>query len=157
MCKEGKMKAWTDYPFTELGDIPGLEAPVRECRVLAYDWNKYCLIVIGGQELTVKIGYVYRKPGRCGEVPVIDKWKTKRSDGEYYWKHHKRRVRKIIWSVSDQGEWYDFETRREAVNKMLTLPVGARLYCDGFSQNKSWLRFTLERVDPKPYRMKRRY
>jgi hypothetical protein len=152
------MKAWTDYPFPELGDMPGMQAPVRECRVLTYDWNKYCLIRIGEHELTVKIGYVYRKPGRCGEVRMIDKWKTKRSDGEHYWKHHKRRVRKNIWSVcSASGDWFDFETKREAIKKLLTLPDFSSLYCDGYSNGHSWLRPVLEKVPVEPYRMKRRY
>jgi hypothetical protein len=148
------MKAWTDYPFPELGDAPGMPAPVRECRVLTYDWNKYCRIVIGGVELEVKLGYVYRKPGRCGEVRVIDVWKTKRSDGEYYWKHHKRRDRKTMGSVSDGHDWYDFETKREAIKKIMTMPDFSALYCDG---GKTGLRPVLEKVPTIPYRMKRRY
>jgi len=28
------MNAFTDYPFTELGDIPYQEAPIREVKVL---------------------------------------------------------------------------------------------------------------------------
>jgi hypothetical protein len=86
------MKAWTDYPFPELGDTPYMEAPIRECRVISYDWNKYCVIEIGGQELTVKIGYVYRKPGRCGEVRMIDRFKTKHPNGKPYWQYHSRRT-----------------------------------------------------------------
>lgn len=151
------MKAWTDYPFTELGDEPGMEAPVRECRVLSYDWNKYCLIKIGEHELTVKIGYVYRKPGRAGKVPVIDKWKTKKYDGRPYWKFHKRRVHKATWSACFDGDWFDFETKREAIEKMLTLPTGAFLYRYIHSQDASWMEFAIERIDPKPYRMKMRY
>jgi hypothetical protein len=29
------MKAYTDYPFTELGDISGEKAPIREVRVIS--------------------------------------------------------------------------------------------------------------------------
>lgn len=151
------MKAWTDYPFVELGDTLGLEAPVRECRVLSYDWNKYCQIKIGEHELTVKIGYVYRKPGRAGEVPVIDKWKTKKYDGRPYWKFHKRRVHKVTWSASFDGDWFDFETKWEAVMKMLALPVGALLYRVVQSQDVTTMQFAMERIDPKTPRMKRRY
>jgi hypothetical protein len=152
------MKAWTDYPFPELGDTPCMEAPIRECRVISYDWNKYCVIEIGGQELTVKIGYVYRKPGRCGEVSMIDRFKTKRSDGEYYWKHHTHRSKKTAWSVcSATDEWYDFETKREAIKKLMKLPDFSKLYCDGNSNGRSWMRCILEKMPVVPYRMKRRY
>jgi hypothetical protein len=89
---------------------------------------------------------------------MIDKWKTKRSDGEHYWKHHKRRVRKNIWSVcSASGDWFDFETKMEAIKKLLTLPDFSSLYCDGYSNGRSWLRPVLEKVPVEPYRMKRRY
>ena len=66
------MKAWTDYPFTFLGDIPQQKAPVRECEVLSYDNNKYCRIIVEGHKTEIKAGYVYKKPGRCGEVPTIN-------------------------------------------------------------------------------------
>ncbi len=152
------MKAWTDYPFTDLGDIPGFEAPVRECQVLTYDWNKYCRIVIDGYELEVRIGYVYRSPGRSGGVKIIDKWKTKNPDGRPYWKFHKRRSHKVIWYVSGaDGSWYDFETKRDAIRKLLTLPDFSSLYCDGHSNKRSWLRPVLEKRPFEAYRMKRRY
>lgn len=62
------MKAWTDYPFAELQDIAGQEAPVRECEVLSYDGNKYCVILVEGVTVEVKAGYLYRTPGRYGEA-----------------------------------------------------------------------------------------
>lgn len=65
------MKAWTDYPFTWLGDTAGEEAPVREIEVLSYDDNKYCRIRISGEEDEIKAGYIYQREGRCGEVPTI--------------------------------------------------------------------------------------
>lgn len=65
------MKAYTDYPFTELGDIAGLEAPIRECTVLLYDGDKYCDILIDGVVLEVKLGYLYHEFGRQGEVDSI--------------------------------------------------------------------------------------
>lgn len=65
------MKAWTDYPFAELGDTPGREAPVREITVLSYDSDKYCRVLVGGVETEIKAGYVYSSPGRYGEVEVV--------------------------------------------------------------------------------------
>ena len=64
--------AYTDYPFTELGDIPNTEAPIRKCVVIGYDGNKYCRIAIEGRVTEVKAGYLYKEPGRCGEVETID-------------------------------------------------------------------------------------
>lgn len=65
------MKAWTDYPFTRLGDTAGKKAPVREIEVLSYDGNKYCRIKVCGEEDSIKAGYIYPREGRLGEVPPI--------------------------------------------------------------------------------------
>ena len=65
------MKAWTDYPFTWLGDEPGKEAPVREIEVVSYDDDKYCRIKVCGGEDEIKSGYIYQREGRYGEVPPI--------------------------------------------------------------------------------------
>lgn len=65
------MKAWTDYPFTQLGDEDGKEAPVREIEVLSYDDDKYCRISVCGCEDEIKAGYIYQREGRYGEVPQI--------------------------------------------------------------------------------------
>lgn len=65
------MKAWTDYPFTRLGDEAGKEAPVREIEVLSYDDDKYCRIKVCGGEDEIKSGYIYQREGRYGEVPPI--------------------------------------------------------------------------------------
>ncbi len=66
------MKAYTDYPFDFLGDPLHVQAPVRECEVLSYDGDKYCIIIVGGVETEVKSGYLYSKRGRFGKVPVIN-------------------------------------------------------------------------------------
>ena len=63
------MKAYTDYPFTWLGDLQGQEAPVREIEVLSYDGDKYCKIRVCGQEDEIKAGYIYQSEGRYGKVP----------------------------------------------------------------------------------------
>lgn len=65
------MKLYTDYPITELGDIPRHEAPIRECMVISYDENKYCIIEVDGIQLEIKRCYIYTKNGRCGDVPCI--------------------------------------------------------------------------------------
>lgn len=67
------MKAWTDYPFEELGDKPNEYAPVRECDVLSYDGDKYCWIVVDGVKEEIKAGYIYQRPGRLGEVPSLSR------------------------------------------------------------------------------------
>lgn len=65
------MKAWTDYPFEFLGDIPNQQAPVREIEVLSYDGDKYCRIRVEGREEEIKSGYIYQREGRIHEVPAI--------------------------------------------------------------------------------------
>ena len=72
------MKAWTDYPFTQLGDTAGKIAPVREIEVVEYDDDKYCVIRIYGKDDSyvtseIKAGYIYQQPGRFGDVPGITK------------------------------------------------------------------------------------
>jgi hypothetical protein len=65
------MKAFTDYPFTALGDISGKKAPVRECKVLSYDGDKYCTVKVAGLVQEVKACYVYKKRGRFGKVESV--------------------------------------------------------------------------------------
>lgn len=66
------MKAWTDYPIVELGDIPNKPAPIRECKPLDYDGDKYSRVMVEGIVTSFKSGYIYSAPGRCGDVPVVD-------------------------------------------------------------------------------------
>lgn len=54
------MKAYTDYPFTFLGDVEYQKAPMREINVLSYDGDKYCVITVAGIDTEIKLGYVYR-------------------------------------------------------------------------------------------------
>lgn len=67
------MKAWTDYPFTELGDIEGQEAPIRPVKVLDYDGDKYVTVECQGVRKSIKAGYCYMHLGRCGEVPALNR------------------------------------------------------------------------------------
>ncbi len=64
------IKAWTDYPILALGDISQQEAPIRECEVHSWNRDKYVWVrlVESGLWVNFKRGYVYTKPGRCGEV-----------------------------------------------------------------------------------------
>ena len=66
------LKAWTDYPIIKLGDRPNEVAPVRECTPVRYDNDKYVTVLVGGIETSFKSGYLYDKPGRYGEVPVLN-------------------------------------------------------------------------------------
>ena len=58
------MKAWTDYPFIELGDESGKKAPIREVEVISYAGDKYCQIEVEGVQTEVKAGYLYPVPRR---------------------------------------------------------------------------------------------
>jgi hypothetical protein len=124
------MKAWTDYPFEELGDIAHQQAPVRPVQVISYDGNKYCRIVVGGVESEVKLGYLYKKPGRCGEVPKLGPWKLRYWDGTPYWQRNKRREQKTTWTVELWTKAtglvfrHEVDTMREAIRLFNASPVG---------------------------------
>lgn len=77
-CKN--ITCWTDYPFTELGDVAGKEAPIRRVRAVSYDQDKYVKVKVLGYSLTtdVKRGYLYRTPGRLGEVKNVTRRKFER-------------------------------------------------------------------------------
>lgn len=61
-CKN--ITGWTDYPFTALGDASGKLAPIRRIKLLSYDGDKYCkiLLVAENVEAEIKAGYIYNKP-----------------------------------------------------------------------------------------------
>jgi hypothetical protein len=152
------MKAWTDYPFVELGDQEYQKAPVREVRVIDYDGNKYCHIEVAGVISEVKIGYLYRKPGRCREVPCIDEWKLRYPDGTPYWKRNARRVRKTTWVVQlaagDLGgrRHIEKDTLVEALRVFNASPVGTLLTRSVSPYRIGQSGLTWERVQPqKPY------
>ena len=78
-CKH--ITGWTDYPFTELGDIAHQKAPIRHIHVLSYDNNKYATITVVGEVklLYVKAGYIYSKKTRsCAGVHSINILKLER-------------------------------------------------------------------------------
>lgn len=65
-------KLWTDYPITELGDKPDVEAPVRECRIVGHERLPYVVVDVEGVRACFKGGYIYTEPGRCGDVPSLE-------------------------------------------------------------------------------------
>lgn len=66
------MAYFTDYPIVSFGDVAHQIAPIRKIdRLLCWDGNKYCAVLINGVCLTIKYGYIYKEHGRLGEVPAI--------------------------------------------------------------------------------------
>jgi hypothetical protein len=62
---------FTDYPITQLGDTPGEVAPVRACRIVEYDGDKYVTVEVEGERAEIKAGYIYPRPARCGDCPPV--------------------------------------------------------------------------------------
>lgn len=83
MKKVAHITCWTDYPFVELGDEPYKQAPIRHVKVVAYDGDKYATVTFEdrGDFLSVKIGYLYSKRGRCGQVKKVNRRKIERAFG----------------------------------------------------------------------------
>lgn len=75
-CKN--VSGWTDYPFTQLGDIPNTVAPIRKVEVLSYDGDKRAKIIVEGIKTEIKAGYLYGQPGRFGQVKQINRRKLER-------------------------------------------------------------------------------
>lgn len=88
---------WTDYPLEELGDTPGVEAPIRRVELLSYDQNKYMRVRVLEHDLAVEIkaGYVYAQKGRDGDVPVYD------IPPEFY--HDYRRAERSLVQIAYKG------------------------------------------------------
>ena len=63
------MKFWTDYPIEELGDTPGMLAPIRQVTLLSYDGDKYVKVEVAGIKTEFKSGYLYTEAGRFHYVP----------------------------------------------------------------------------------------
>lgn len=66
------MKAYTDYPMTHLGDESGKKAPIREVFIHGWDGDKYVYLTVEGTVVSVKAGYIYPTPNRCGEVKAVN-------------------------------------------------------------------------------------
>ena len=65
------MRAYTDYPFTQLGDTEGSTAPVREIDAVEYDGDKMVTVTVEGITTQIKAGYCYQRHGRLGTVPAL--------------------------------------------------------------------------------------
>ena len=63
--------AFTDYPITEMGDVPGKIAPIRQILVTGYDRDKYITGLVDGHVVSIKAGYIYERAGRLGQVPAV--------------------------------------------------------------------------------------
>lgn len=75
--------AFTDYPITELGDIANEKAPIRKCKILTYDRDRYSDVLVfytdsDGDERAMianfKVGYIYKNEARYddGETFTYD-------------------------------------------------------------------------------------
>jgi len=65
------MRAYTDYPILELGDNPNEEAPIREVKVISYDSDKRCKVIVQGVTEYIKTGYLYTQSARW-ETAYVD-------------------------------------------------------------------------------------
>ena len=124
------MKAYTDYPFEFLGDTIGKQAPIRQVHVLSYDQDKYCKIIVDGHTAEVKRGYLYKKPGRCGDVESINTQYVKNEKGHY--PSSKAAQITKSWLVYPANYkpgdgYYTHKFLKDAWNKACSLGVGARV------------------------------
>lgn len=124
------IRAYTDYPILELGDIAGEEAPIRQVKVLYYDQDKRCKILVEGIETHVKHGYLYKTPGRCGEVESINTQYVKNEKGHY--KSSKAAQITRSWNVYPAnykpGDGYHhYRFLKDAWNKACSLGIGSEV------------------------------
>lgn len=74
---------FTDYPFRELKDKGGEDAPIRKCKIITWDRNKYCDILVlftdndgdlRGHVNNIKQFYLYKNEARFDDgIPFTDK------------------------------------------------------------------------------------
>ena len=128
------MKAYTDYPILELGDISGEEAPIREVTIVYYDGDKRCRVIIEGVEEEIKTGYLYKAPVRAEEAYekdlIINTQYIKNEKGHY--PPSKAAQITISWVVyppnyshkNTKGPFY-YRFLKDAWNKATSLGAGA--------------------------------
>ena len=76
-CKN--ITCWTDYPFTELGDVAGQRASIRHVSVLCYDGDKYSTVQTPcGLVKSIKRGYLYSQKTRLDFAKTINCRKLER-------------------------------------------------------------------------------
>lgn len=63
---------YTDYPILPLGDESGKKAPIRRVWPIAYDGDKYVIVLVseGGKTVSgwIKRSYLYREPMRSDKA-----------------------------------------------------------------------------------------
>jgi hypothetical protein len=68
--------AFTDYPIPSYGDIGGEKAPIRRAKILTYDGNKYCDVLVyqvdeygdlRGTVVNFKQFYLYKNEARLDD------------------------------------------------------------------------------------------
>lgn len=56
---------FTDYPLNELGDIPHQQAPVRKVKLLDFDGDKWCRVIVEDEDVVADIKYFYLYVDLC--------------------------------------------------------------------------------------------
>ncbi len=65
-----RMRAWTDYSISELGDKKGQPGPIREVTIIHYDGGDTADVMFKGATVAVKVDRLYLRSGRAAEAPV---------------------------------------------------------------------------------------
>jgi len=109
------MKAYTDYPFIELGDIAGKVAPVREVEVLTYDRDKYALVLFDNVYQSIKAGYLYKtnnvstiRSRKAPNVNRFDLYSLPIEDGGT--SHNRKQVTEYLKTIRKRKTTYRFYT-----------------------------------------------
>ena len=61
---------FTDYPLNELGDIPHQQAPVRKVKLLDFDGDKWCKVMVEDEDVVVDIKYFYLYTDLYNLIPI---------------------------------------------------------------------------------------
>ena len=70
------LDAFTDYPIPSYGDVAGEKAPIRRAKILTYDRNKYCDVLVyqvdedgdlRGTVVNFKQFYLYKNEARIDD------------------------------------------------------------------------------------------
>ena len=64
------MRAWTDYPISELGDKRGQRGPIREVTIIHYDGGDTADVMFKSATVTVKVDRLYLRPDGAAAAPV---------------------------------------------------------------------------------------
>lgn len=51
---------FTDYPFTELGDVAYAYAPLRSVKAIGFDGDKYITAIVAGRQVSFKYAYFFK-------------------------------------------------------------------------------------------------